>query len=1236
MKASSAVFTSIIIFIISGVIIFLKPITGCLASLLSYVGIIAGIILLIVGLVKHLRAKGLSDEDRRRRNLVLVSGSSLLEPFHSLADAVVRIFRNPRRTLAMLSGIILGTLIISSIFIYTNVLQNEMYESMVKGIPYEVSFQLEEEGNETLLEEYAHEIEKDPRVESATVFTGGTPGGNGYYTEGGGPVFWEDPDFRLIARIDGDTLIQTMERWEDEAAVVNPVFIDDDFSSTTIYDKLIGDRLEGDFDLSGPSNRSVIPRSMALRMNLEVGTVIPGINVTLLSYVSYETNEFRFQNVTVTGIYEDVGSSWDEEMTAETIIFSTGMLDSNSTLMVKFREYKLFTLAVKIEKDEFNTGNLEAMSGQIDRLVNDVTRGSGDDLKGSNNVDFILRISSFIRYAIIIIDVVLIVPVVVLTIYLLIYGLELSLEERRKEIGILKVQGADGKQIFGQVMTESFILLFLGLALGYLLAIVGAWIISSAVGFMNFNFSYDYLSDFLFFDMTAFLISLLAIGLITLISIRKRGRSFIDLQVSEAVQTLKWKKKGFLRRHNIDLVLFIFGVISASKTILDKAFGIDEIAGYKLSLGSGWDTFLFGFIGTVALWVGGAFSAPVIAKWVALKLEKVMLKVKLFRDIGPVIKSGLKRRGEVAKLVFIIALTLSIASLAVIQGYSDERFSVRELEYQIGADFQLTFSNGTDHTVQILNVDGVDEAMSLPSVTVEILSSSVTLYGIDAENASFAQWHANSFRDETPRSALRKLAGDNALPGVYLGSSFASDIGARNGDILTLKVARLDPVSGNITMERLDVRVLGRFDHVPGAIGKDAMLADHSTLLTIRQLMRNHDLRVSGDVRILSSGIGPEQLFADHSLDGAMAGGMFVFNITVDDTAGITSVYVNWSHGEEGGNESLFPVGRTWMGLAEPGQGTSDLTYRIYLTDIYNNTNTSGLQRVDVGNIWHPAHILDLSPPTALPGGRYSFNLSLGESLRYGTVRATWSQGGRNGELILDDGSTGSSGGVGSAGSGGFGFYTGTITLDDTALPLTYNITVDNQIADLGSTKYLVGVSKGSSNSRMRDRLEVLDGVTNVANLEKEIDNIGNQNNWGIPGLLTMMFIASLIAALTISFTFSSIIMKKRQREFAVLQTIGASRGQVYKIAISENSVLMMISVILGITIGIGLSYLMNGFFGIIGELLGRGILDRLVFIPWFQLILIGVATFIGMLLAVALSAISAARQDLSVSTRVI
>jgi len=189
---------------------------------------------------------------------------------------------------------------------------------------------------------------------------------------------------------------------------------------------------------------------------------------------------------------------------------------------------------------------------------------------------------------------------------------------------------------------------------------------------------------------------------------------------------------------------------------------------------------------------------------------------------------------------------------------------------------------------------------------------------------------------------------------------------------------------------------------------------------------------------------------------------------------------------------------------------------------------------------------------------------------------------------------------------------------------------------ELEATKYLVGLSNDANRRNVEKGFDQLEGILKVRDLEEEKSNIGNQMNFGIPGLLTMMFITALAASITSAFAFSSIIMKRRKREFAVLQTLGASRGQVYKTAIGENALLMLISVVLGILLGIGVSYQMNGFFEFIGEILGRGELDRVVYIPWGTVLIIGLLTLAGMLSAVALSARSAARQDLAVATRVI
>ncbi len=343
------------------------------------------------------------------------------DPLYALFEASVRIFRNKRRSMAMLSGIMLGTLIIASIFIYTGVLQQETYESVVQQIAYEASFTMSDPGTEDEVWALADKINDDKRVESSTVFIGGTPGS-------------ENENFiqsdvmssvRVSAKIDGD--VEVLQRGEgevrQESAFIKPVFVSNTFISTTIYDKLIGDRLEGTFDLSRPGNWTVIPRTTAIRMNLAVGDVLPGITVTYFSSEGEGASvQARFENVRIAAFYEGLDSldPFAVETPLETIYLDSNMLSGNSGLRRVFEESGLITLAVKIEKDEFNTGDLAAMNEQVNRLVNDVARDSDDILKGTNNVAMILGMFQIQNILLIIIDMVLIIPIAVLTIYLLI------------------------------------------------------------------------------------------------------------------------------------------------------------------------------------------------------------------------------------------------------------------------------------------------------------------------------------------------------------------------------------------------------------------------------------------------------------------------------------------------------------------------------------------------------------------------------------------------------------------------------------------------------------------------------------------------------------------------------------------------------------------------------------------------------------------------------------------------
>ena len=952
---------------------------------------------------------------------------AFLEPFRG-------IWSNKRRSMAMISGIVLGTLIISSILIYTGILQEDNYRSIIQTQSYETLFTLSDPGPESRLWNVAETLESEERVESMTVF-GGIPSIS---------IFEENRhrfETSLTVSIPGDVELLD-EGGFGGGTELTPMFVRENFTATSIYDRMIGDSLEGDFDLNTSVNRTVIPRSTANRLNLEVGDVVEQMNITLveLSGPDVETTEFTLKDLHVSGIYdagqEGLAGFLARFLRVETIYFNTELLYKyDSELVHQFEKKGYFYLAVRIDQDRFTLDDTDTLNLEINRLINEITEDSGEVVTGYNLVESLLEPFTILNYFLIVFDFLLVLPTVVLSIYLLIFGLDLSLEERRREIAILKVQGADSKQIFRILRNESLVLFLLGVMLGYVLAMLGAGVISSSVGFLKFNLDPSELPAFLSFDFWAFLFGFLVIGSVVLLAIRKKGRTFIELEVTQAVQRMEWKKKGFVHRNKMDLIMLGFGGICALITLLDRVFGVTSILGFDLSFGEAFDVFVVGFLGTIFFWLGGMLSGPRIAKWISLKLERVFLGLWFLKDVANIIRSGLKRRGDVARLVVIIVLTLSVATLAVGQGYTDEQYSIRTLEFDIGSDYQLEFSVGGNHTGAISDIEGVSDVMALPGLTAKILSTATTVNGIDPAEAKWARWHEDSFEDITYGEALSLLAKNTSVPRVFLGEELALRVNAETGELVMLKVV-LESEEGEL--ERtvpLEVEVAAIFDHAPGHIGSGSVICGYATMHRLLGLMGNY---------------------------------------------------------------------------------TPDISH------------------------------------------------------------------------------------------------------------------------ELEATRYLVNLERGGDRKTVEKGFDQLDGILNVRDLEEELDDIGNGMNFGIPGLLTMMFITALVASFTSAFAFSSIIMKRRKREFAVLQTLGAGRGQVYKTAIGENSLLMLISVILGSAIGIVVTYQMNGFFELMGQILGRGELARVVYIPWWTVIVIGLVTLGGMLTAVALSARSAARQDLAVATRVI
>ena len=86
----------------------------------------------------------------------------------------------------------------------------------------------------------------------------------------------------------------------------------------------------------------------------------------------------------------------------------------------------------------------------------------------------------------------------------------------------------------------------------------------------------------------------------------------------------------------------------------------------------------------------------------------------------------------------------------------------------------------------------------------------------------------------------------------------------------------------------------------------------------------------------------------DNSATVGTTGDEFALNISATDNIGVDTIYVAWSHGGLGDNESLTLVDSYWVASISLDHNTSALTYRTYVNDTSNNFNISGLKNVAI------------------------------------------------------------------------------------------------------------------------------------------------------------------------------------------------------------------------------------------------------------------------------------------------
>lgn len=173
----------------------------------------------------------------------------------------------------------------------------------------------------------------------------------------------------------------------------------------------------------------------------------------------------------------------------------------------------------------------------------------------------------------------------------------------------------------------------------------------------------------------------------------------------------------------------------------------------------------------------------------------------------------------------------------------------------------------------------------------------------------------------------------------------------------------------------------------------------------------------------------------DNSPASGTTGDTYTFNVSVTDNvdnADELTVRVNWSHGSQGGNESMMHVGGNYFEktVTLDQNSTSSMTYVLYANDTYGNANTTTQASVTVQDNDDPSLVADNSDASGTTGDLFGFDVTVSDNVGVGSVNVSWSHGSLIGNLALSD--------------DGDGTWSGSVTLDDSLGNLIYRVQVND------------------------------------------------------------------------------------------------------------------------------------------------------------------------------------------------
>jgi len=1159
-------------------------------------------------------------------------------------------WRGKERGMAVIAGVFLASLVITTVLAYGVGLSQLFFEESLDSEPFDAKIEFARTpvenasgwtNNTTTMTEVCDELmDEFSEFNDCTLVLGrqGIHSGGFFNIEF---VVAQPLEMRAISDNE-NPLWDSMNFDYPEALDAGPPISDKRairFLGPEAFDGELADRL-GENIIAGlgewptPENMSanrgiILPSTIASEAQAKVGDVLDELTFayvvdesTLLEAsitedncageITPENNEMIYcrmwmtvENLTVMGIYEP----WDfgNPTLPFNPIFTTWEVLEESQRATLIDNDHMY-LGVTIDRGQLPTTSTADAAEWLENLGTEVQDGNytdaGVELYYTDIVSGTILFLNIFLGLIQIFDYIIMIPIVFLSIAVLIYGLVLSLEQRRREVSIHRVIGADGKSLQGMVLLELFVMSSVAWLIGYILALMAVPIVLSAVGFMEFRTGDFDVNPTLGIGSTLFT-AIATLGLAMIFG-RSRARDFIELEIEEGVRktTVKAEPKRWLHWS-----AFLFGMLAVIDTWLEMNGSEDGIVSNFFIEG------LIGIIGPFALWIGGALLLGRIGAKGPQIMQLLFGRSPLLKDV----KRGLKGSGSaesVNRLAVIMLLTLSIVTLAAVQGYTGTLVDEKTADATVGSDLQISTEQAINATTLISLVNEFSDgdvnpiATSVPEITLadeqggDSLQTFVLLNGNDDvlrwseqsipgtdiaaamnaySNNGFSAGEDSAYSLDLPGS--NRGGDENRLDDVLLksGDEKSRDItfvwekidfnftsgGSEETDPLALFNAYtllMDADWGglNLSGQDLDERDLGRVD-LSNTNLADADLSNmnmsESILLDVN--LSNADLTGANlENAVLVNFMGGSLVDADFT-NANLAGAFGFFDLsaaTLSNTTCPDGTNSDETDCASGASEIPPPLAADLFFADTRVQ----LIVTPYTTSMYYMGTHEYIPGVGAATI-----------ASALIIGEDSWRSLVGDDVANNLTSKTW--------IVRVDGLSG-----------------------DALESLASQIKADARVS----------------------------GVLDWSSTHKEVERNGGLI-FGTPGLLSLQFVVASVAAVASSFVFLSLVLSQRQKELAVLQAIGASPNQIIRLVLFEILSIVVVSMALGIVLGAGLALSFNGFFDIFGfifQIFGGSstTIQRTLVYPWSQIILVSLAVFAAVVVALLVTTRRALTADLA------